>query len=371
MLLPVQVFRNLLPLLAITVVFLLTSACTQLGPDFVKRGRNDYNQVIAQTDNEEALLNLVRLRYADNPVFLEVANITTSFTWDRSLQLEVDEFEPESTNDKFGIDGNIEYTERPTITYIPLGGADFVRNVLTPIDIDSLLLLSHSGWSIERLLRVMANRMNGVNNAQEASGPTPDKAPLFADFITAARTMRTLQEKGSITFGYRELGKKTVPAMRIESDALGSTELCTLVAILGLRPSQQILTLDVAARHPRPDAIGIELRSLAGIMFFLSHGVDVPERDLAAGRVTVTKNNDGDPFDWQLVVGDLLDIKSQDSPPVNAAVAIEYRGSWFYIDDSDLQSKYTFMLLGQLSALQAGNIKRAGPVLTMPVSSSQ
>ena len=73
-------------------------------------------------------------------------------------------------------------------------------------------------------------------------------------------------------------------------------------------------------------------------------------------------------FDWHLAVGELLDIKSQDAPPANAAVAVEYRDSWFYIDDSDLESKYTFMLLRQLSALQAGSIERAGPVLTLPVS---
>ena len=58
----------------------------------------------------------------------------------------------------------------------------------------------------------------------------------------------------------------------------------------------------------------------------------------------------------------------QDDPPENAAIAIQYRNRWFSIDDSDIPSKYTFMLLGTLTALQAGKVERAGPLLTLPVA---
>lgn len=43
------------------------------------------------------------------------------------------------------------------------------------------------------------------------------------------------------------------------------------------------------------------------------------------------------------------------------------RGSWFYIDDSDLDSKSTFSMLMQLFALQSGNSDGMTPVLTIPV----
>jgi len=80
-----------------------------------------------------------------------------------------------------------------------------------------------------------------------------------------------------------------------------------------------------------------------------------------AGRVTVTRDAAGRPFDWQLVTEGLLAIKSSPERPENAAVAVNYRNSWFYIDDSDLDSKSTFSLLGQIYQLQAGSAKRAGP----------
>ncbi|WP_293688025.1 hypothetical protein [Thiolapillus sp.] len=47
--------------------------------------------------------------------------------------------------------------------------------------------------------------------------------------------------------------------------------------------------------------------------------------------------------------------------------AVHSRGSRFYIDDSDLESKSTFSLPGQLFALQSGQLKSTAPVLTLPV----
>ena len=354
--------------LLLVAVSLAVSGCAQLGPGLVKAGRNDYNKVLAQTEEEETLLNLVRLRYADNPAILDVSSVSTSFTWNQGVGGEAFKYEPSGDNSRVGVRGNLDYTERPTITYTPLGGADFVRNVLTPVELDSLLLLSRSGWSIERLLRVMVNRMNGRDNAREASGPTPQDVPVFADFLIAAKLLRALQREGSITFGYRQVGEEAVPGMRLEPEAVDSEEARALSRLLGLQPGRRIFTIDTRARHPKPDALGVELRSLVGIMFFLSHAVDVPERDLAAGRVTITRDAKGEPFDWTPVIGDMLDIRSQDKPPENAAVAVQYRNSWFYIDDSDIPSKYTFMLLDTLTALQAGKVERAGPLLTLPVA---
>ena len=277
---------------------ILLTGCAQHGPDLVKAGRNDYNRVLVQTDDEEQLLNLVRLRYSDSLMMLQVSSVSTSFTWSQSATAEAFKFEPSSDRSNVGVRGNLGYSERPTVTYTPLGGKDFVENLLTPVELNSLLLLSRSGWSIDRLLRVIVDRVNGLPNAQEASGPTPLRAPKYKDFIRVAKLLRTLQERDAMTGGYRHMDDKQVPA----------------------------------------------------------------------GRVTVTRDGDGQPFDWSRVTGDLLVIKSQAERPANAAVAVPYRGSWFYIDDSDMNSKNTFMLLGALTALQSGSIERSGPLLTLPVT---
>ena len=82
----------------------------------------------------------------------------------------------------------------------------------------------------------------------------------------------------------------------------------------------------------------------------------------------LTRYEDGQPFDWSAVVGDLVNVRSQSEEPVNARIAVRYRGSWFYVDDSDLSTKYTFLLLEQLAALLGGKVEKTGPVLTLPVS---
>jgi hypothetical protein len=63
-----------------------------------------------------------------------------------------------------------------------------------------------------------------------------------------------------------------------------------------------------------------------------------------------------------------MQIHSAKQRPAAPYVAVQYRGSWFYISDDDLTSKSTFSLLMQLFALQAGEVKATGPILTLPVS---
>jgi hypothetical protein len=104
-----------------------------------------------------------------------------------------------------------------------------------------------------------------------------------------------------------------------------------------------------------------------GAMYFLSLGVEPPPKDERAGRVTVTLDEGGSRFEWTNVTKDLLRIQSSDDRPENAYTGISYRGSWFFIDDSDLESKSSFSLLAQLIVLQAGDVELTGPVLTLPV----
>jgi hypothetical protein len=122
---------------------------------------------------------------------------------------------------------------------------------------------------------------------------------------------------------------------------------------------------DVGARSGA--AISLVTRSLMGVLFYVSQGVVVPPEDQAAGRVTVTRAVDGAPFDWLEVTGDLLHVRASRTRPADAYVAIHYRGAWFYIADNDLGSKSTFALLTQLFALQGGEVRSSGPVLTLPV----
>ena len=75
----------------------------------------------------------------------------------------------------------------------------------------------------------------------------------------------------------------------------------------------------------------------------------------------------GQQFDWKEVLGDYLKIQVKNEKPIDTRLRVNYRGHWFYIDDSDLESKSTFTLLAQIFALQAGKAEGIVPVLTLPV----
>jgi hypothetical protein len=109
-------------------------------------------------------------------------------------------------------------------------------------------------------------------------------------------------------------------------------------------------------------------RALIGVMSYLSQGVEPPQQDVVAGRVTVTRYRDGSEFEWPVLTKELFRVASSDDVPTDAFVRVEYRGTWFYIADSDLNSKSTFNLLDQLFQLQSGNTKSSGPVLTLPLN---
>ena len=136
---------------------------------------------------------------------------------------------------------------------------------------------------------------------------------------------------------------------------------------LNLKPRLNNYVITLSPKQNEPNEIRVVTRSLLGILFYLSQAVEVPEEDTREGKVTRTFKTSGEIFDWKEVTGELLRIRSDSSRPDNATLMVFYRGTWFYIDDSDLKSKSTFALLSQIFSLQAKKIKGKVPVLTLPV----
>ena len=310
-------------LLSLTLMIFLTPGCSQLGPDFMENGRNEYNKVLANTNDEEMLLNLVRRRYADSIAILEVNSVSTSLEWKRSGGLIANIFE--GTDNNLGIRSDGSYSEKPTITYLPLQGSNYVRNVLSPIKPEIILLLTRSGWSIERLLRLTANKINGINNASEASGPTPNFEPSYKDFKALANNFYQLQQKNIVSFGYQQEGNSNKLALLIRQKFIETNEVKNFLAALNLSTRNTIIPLTTNFSSGTESAsIEINLRSLAGIQFFLSHGVLIPHDDIINNRVKVTKTKDGQNFNWQNILSDFFVVYSQKEKPSNASVKVKY-----------------------------------------------
>lgn len=340
------------------------TACQTVGPWSMKYGRGQYNEVVQRTDGEQLLLNLVRLRYRDPPLFLEVTSIASSL----SLELGSDVSGVIAPERSVTPGGRVVYIERPTITYAPLHGTRFGQQFLTPIEPRVLLLLYHSGWAIDRILKVFVQRMGPLPNAPRASGPTPDTAPLFLEFFRACELLRDLWQGGFVEFGETKRGEESLLVLHIDPTLAGDARVAELARLLGLPGPTTTLMFTPTLRSHEPGLIPLVPRSLLAGMYYTSQGVEPPEQDVRRGRVTRTLDNGKQPFNWRRVTGKIMRIRSARLPPTGTYVAVQYRDRWWYIDDNDLDSKSTFSFLSQALELLSSDVKANAPVLTLPIT---
>lgn len=353
-----------LPVL-ITLVLSL-SGCAHFGPENIKGNRLDYNVAIQQTNDQELLLNLVRLKYRDRMYFMNVERVVSTMELNRSLGGSATK--PPGTDPTFSISPvSVGYNEKPSVFYTPLEGDKFVRQMLTPIGLETLLLLTRSGWSMERVFVLSLQEMNGLKNAPSASGPTPEREPEFADFREAVRALRGLQVKGMVDFGRNETNGASAYELRFAKSAGQDPDAMRFRQLMQLDPEAERYRVVVGIGAPDKQTIAVTPRAMTAVLYYLSQAVVVPESDMRAGRVTRTLTDAGGTFDWSRMFEDVIRIDSASASPDAAAVAVPYRNGWFYIRDDDLQSKTTFSLLNQLITLQAGPAPAAGATLSFSV----
>ena len=358
-----------------SLLALVVSGCaTGLGPRAVRTERPTYNQQIVRSTDAEMLLNIVRLRYNDSPLFLELSSVVSQYTYDASVNASgnIAGSGPSSAS----VGGALGYSEKPTVTYAPLMGEDFATRMLAPIPLDSIMLFQQSGWSAERLFLVAVQRVNDLLNAPTASGPTPDHKPDYEAFADFSERVHRLQSAGLLDLNWERREHETQPPgrnprFRLRRPADPRSPLAADVAAirryLDLKPGRDDFTLTAFPFERQPTEVGLRCRSLLGVLYFLSAAVEPPAPDVEAGLVMVTRDDDGQPFDWKKVTRKVLAIHSQKARPERAYVAVAYRGWWFYVADDDQSSKATFSLVNILFSLQSATGKGKSPLLTLPV----
>jgi hypothetical protein len=405
--------------IAVGLVLLLPwLAGCQIGPGRLKAANTHYSDAVRIALSEEILVNLARMRYRDLPSFLAVSSISTQFEFETSLQAGGSIVSGGSDSALLG--AGVRYSERPTMTFSILGGEEFQKRMLRPLTVVAISLLAESGWRGDRVLRITAEKLNGLKNAPSASGPTPDRAPEYRGFIEATALMNDLTDSGLVDFEFEtrveELSAPISRALVTGEDAVSAvqagiefrsartdqqlqlvTEKRTLVMRFNpasdgnpdARRLRELLRLEAGRRRfdvvsledsefdlfdeaRRYQELAIDARSLMGVLYYLSNGVRVPDEDIEAGLVTATTDGAGQMFQWHDLLGGLFDVHWSDdwTRPDKAAVAVHHRGRWFYIADGDQNTRSTFLLLSQIFSLQAGNLPENKPVLTLPVGGS-
>ena len=162
-----------------------TSGCA-FGPTTLERSHRRYNEAVRRVDEEQLLRNLVHMRYNEIPLHLTVSSIAAQY--ELAGQAEARPFfeVPNPAGSTFRNftsilpDINVSGANRPTLTLIPADDGAAVEKFLTPITVETLILLQQTSWPVATVLRLWIERLNGVPNAATATGPNVTSSPISA-----------------------------------------------------------------------------------------------------------------------------------------------------------------------------------------------
>jgi hypothetical protein len=338
----------------------LLAGCQTLGSGSVTRDRMGYAAAIGDSWKEQMLLNIVKLRYLDTPVYLDVTSVISSYSLESNVGIEANIFPRVTEGDKPGLSVAGRYSESPTISYTPLTGERLVKSMLSPIPPETVFTTIAGGGRADFILRAVVQSINGIYNVSTSPSRARRNDP---NFIRVAEALRRIEEAGALGVRIETHGENTLSfvlfrrAMDEDTDA----DILLVKNLLGLDPNLDSYRLVFGAAHSHSDEIAVLTRSMQGVMGELSGGVEVPEQDLREGRATLRSTPDG-----SVGVDLLMRISSGGERPADAYAAVRYRNRWFWIDDRDLNSKRTFRFLMMFTSLaESGGLPQM-PILTIP-----
>lgn len=348
---------------AIAIVPGLLSACGchSIGPGSVARDRFDYSDSVGESWKRQTLLNIVKLRYVDPPIFVDVGQIVAGYTLQTSANVGGQISSASAVQgDSVTLGGSGVYVDRPTVTYMPLTGNKFIKSLMTPLQPESVFFMIEAGWPADGVLGSAVAVINGLRN-QEAT--ISGVRPPDPDFLRVLELMRKMQLSGAVSLRIvqdKEKGQSDILTIR-SRDVPPETlkDSAELRRLLRISPDATDLNLVFGTVAANDREVAVVTRSVYRIMTVMSSQVDAPVEDLAQGRAAPG-------FEATPGTDRTLKIHSSKDRPTDAFVAVQYRGHWFWIDDRDLRTKRAFAFMMLLFTLAETGEREVPPLITIP-----
>jgi hypothetical protein len=192
------------------VVFATAVAgCNLLGPNSIDQGRDRYNSAIHSTSMEQTMSNIVRVYQNEPTTFMDVSEVDATMNFGGSLQGAATAIGATATKSTSAgtlsgqvgsATGTVQYSETPTVRYLPLLGQPLVAQMVTPVSVDALGLLYDSFWPPASIIDFSAAYL------------TLD----YAEFFSALDTVIELDNRSAIQI---TAGKSNLPKAPEASDA--------------------------------------------------------------------------------------------------------------------------------------------------------
>ncbi len=336
------------------------SACAGFGPTTVSRDRFDYNAAISDSWKRQMLYNLVKIRYGDAPVFLDVSSVISQYQIGGQISLGATlNNNPWSTSETLGATGN--YVERPTITFTPIIGDKFARSLMSPIPPSAILSLVQGGYPVDLVFRLLVHEINGLRNRFGGEMRAYASDPQF---LALVQKMRQIQLAGAIGMRHKREDKEEAALLVIRGKTDPAIEALSreVRGILNLDPQAHEFRVSYGAIPRDNQEIAILTRSILEVLVDISTDIEVPASDVEEKRVSATfaETVAGEP------IAPLIRIQSSPEKPAEAFVSVAYRNGYFWIDDRDLRSKKLFTFLMFVFTLVETGDKGSAPVVTIP-----
>jgi len=352
-------------LLITGLVGCLLNGCTVVGPSSIRGGRLAYNEAINDTNNQQMLMLIVHNRYEERGNLLTVSSVTANVRITSSAGIQAG-FGNDSNYDGnlVPFSGGFIYEENPTISYIPVTGVEYLRQLTMPLPIFLLAQIADSMPDPAIAYAMLISSVNGITNPDFLFNPEQRPDPRFNQFVTIMTELtqshrlhwvENTQQTDRLSLVIDQSARDDQENVRALFDLLG-------LPAPGYEMSHLIIPVSMALSGSSFGGLGITTRSVWDMVEILSSAIEVPPEDEREGVSTI--------YPSRGEIGRDLRIQFSESEPERAYISVQHRGGWFYIDEREHTTKRYFKLLSGLwsAAMSSSSGTTAAPVLTVPVS---
>lgn len=334
------------------------AGCSSYGPRSMNRDQLDYGDSIGNNWKNQMLANIVKIRYMDMPVFVDVGSIVSGYSLTTTVNGELSFLGGPSNfnNQRLGASGS--FTDRPTVTYTPKTGDNYLRAILFPVKPAAVLAMVQAGYSADLLFTWAVEAINGVKNWSSIGRTYRSSDPEFYEFV---ELVSAFQSAGSAGF---EMHSQTEPGddiiFNLKRDGLADELLDKR------RRASQIIRLDENLDQYRviyapvwvdSRTLAIKTRSVIQMLSAMAGFVDVPP-DKAPFAIPG--------YDSSPIASRPFRVRSGPDRPEDNFAEVKYQGDWYWIENSDLVSKRVFTLMLFITTLTNQATDVNAPILTIP-----
>lgn len=341
-----------------------TAGCKSLGPRTMTTDRFDYSTALADSWKQQTVLNLVKLRYMDLPVFVDVASVVSGYSMQTGVSVNGTISSQQGPGNFASIGGQAVYTDRPTITYVPMMGEKFLRGLITPIDPKNIFFMLQAGYSADFILGLTVESLNGLRNRSTFGGVVREADPEFLRVLELLREVQTAGAFGMKVEEDKVKGSTAVVFVGREDVSKDTVEKATEIRrLLKLPLGQGKFTLAYSPMRGPTNELSVNSRSMLQIMMAFASYVDIPPAHLKEQSAWAGTDNAASSSDKGRQV---MHIYSSKEKPANAYATAHYRDYWFWVDNRDLKAKRALTALMFFFTLSDSGSNDKLPLITIP-----